>query len=102
MARAEATVPEATTPVLAICDTPADFVPSQAPTPSSLEQLLEENKKLKEQLAEFEKARVKEETDKKEKKGKKNKKTKEEKKEKKQEELEKTRVKEETEKKEKK
>ena len=79
MARAEATVAEATTPVLAICDTPADFVPSQAPTPFSLEQLLEENKKLKEQLlqfAELEKTRVKEETEKKEKKGKKNKKTK--------------------------
>ena len=62
MARAEATVAEATTPLLASCDTPADFVPRK--------QLLEENKKLKEQLSEFEKARVKEETDKKEKKGK--------------------------------
>ena len=57
MARAEATVAEATTPLLASCDTPADFVPRK--------QLLEENKKLKEQLSEFEKARVKEETDKK-------------------------------------
>ena len=55
---ADATVAEATTPLLAICDiTPADFVSSQAQTPFSREQLIAKfAEQLWQSVAEFEKA----------------------------------------------